>query len=123
MANETQIAANRRNAGRSRGPRTAQGKRRASGNSLRHGLNRRDLSADFLVKLEKLARRIAGNCREAIVLDFARAAARAELELERVRRVKIALIERVGALGRLESPKHFCSLMHEVRWCQAMDLW
>lgn len=38
MATEKQIAANRRNAMRSTGPKTAAGKRRSSQNSLKHGL-------------------------------------------------------------------------------------
>lgn len=37
MASEKQIAANRTNAARSTGPRTASGKARASKNALRHG--------------------------------------------------------------------------------------
>ena len=39
MATERQIAANRRNALHSKGPRSIGGKKRASRNSLRHGFN------------------------------------------------------------------------------------
>ena len=39
MATEKQIAANRRNAARSTGPRTPLGKKRSSMNALRHGLS------------------------------------------------------------------------------------
>jgi hypothetical protein len=123
MASKRQVEANRRNARRSRGPRPAHGKRRASKNALRHGLTSQDSSAAFLAKREKLARRIAGNCQAAIVLEFARAAAEAELKLADVRRARIALIQRVCALGALAPPKHFRSAMQEVRWCQAMDLY
>lgn len=38
MASAKQIAANRRNAARSTGPRTLSGKKRASMNAIRHGL-------------------------------------------------------------------------------------
>src|SRR5258708_36783782 len=38
MASEAQVAANRRNAGRSTGPRTAAGKAAVSRDALRHGL-------------------------------------------------------------------------------------
>jgi hypothetical protein len=123
MASKRQVEANRRNARRSRGPRSAHGKRRASKNALRHGLARQDSSAAVLAKREKLARRIAGNCQATIVLEFARAAAEADLKLADVRRVKIALIQRVCALGALAPPKHFRSAMQEVRWCQATYLW
>jgi hypothetical protein len=123
MASKRQVEANRRNASRSSGPRSPHGKARASRNAFRHGLATRDSSAGFLAKLEKLARRIAGNCQPATVLEFARIAAEAELDFARARRAKAALIERAGALGGLKPPKHFRSLMQEVRWCQAMDLW
>lgn len=38
MTTEPRTSANRRNAAKSTGPRTKEGKRRASGNALRHGL-------------------------------------------------------------------------------------
>ena len=123
MASKRQVEANRRNGRRSSGPRSVHGKGRASRNAFRHGLTTPDSSAGFLAKLEKLARRIAGNCHTPIVLEFARAAAEAELELARVRRVKVALIERARALGGLVPPKHFRSAMQEVRWCIAKDMW
>jgi len=43
MATEKQIAANRRNAGKSTGPKTGAGKNRSRRNSLKHGLLSRDL--------------------------------------------------------------------------------
>jgi hypothetical protein len=43
MASERQIAANRRNAEKSTGPRTDEGKKRASRNSLQHGLRAEEL--------------------------------------------------------------------------------
>src|SRR5437764_10693369 len=111
MATKSQIEANRRNVHQSRGPASTYGKKRASRNALRHGLARKDSSACFLARLEKLASRIAGDCPIPTVLQYARAAAEAELEIGRVRRVKFALIERASALGALVPPKHFLSLM------------
>src|SRR5436189_4656496 len=107
VASEKQIAANRANGRRSSGPRSADGKRRASRNSVRHGLTKRQLSASYLAELDELACRIAGPCANPMVLEFARTAAEAELELARVRRVKAALIERSRVLGGLLPPKHF----------------
>lgn len=56
MATEKQIAANRRNAQRSTGPRTPEGKARSSRNALKHGILSRELtqegeSAEELVDL------------------------------------------------------------------------
>src|SRR3954451_14340225 len=123
MASERQVEANRRNAGRSSGPRSAHGKGRASRNSVRHGLTTRQSSVGYLAELDELACRIAGPCANPIELEFARTAAEAELELARVRRVKAALIERSRVLGGLLPTKHFVSKMQEVRWCQKMYLW
>jgi hypothetical protein len=50
-------------------------------------------------QLDKLVRKIAGDSEDAIVLERARAVAQADLELARVRRAKIALIER-GSIRR-----------------------
>jgi hypothetical protein len=55
--------------------------------------------------VEGLARKIAGDTDNEIILERARAAAYAELDLARVRRVKIALIERMRAFGDLDLPR------------------
>ena len=103
MASERQIAANRRNARNSSGPRTASGKKRASQNAYRHGLTKPVSSAEFAREVELLARQIAGDCDDQITIELARDAAAAELELVRVRAVKVALIERVTAFGRFDA--------------------
>jgi hypothetical protein len=103
MASERQIAANRRNARSSTGPRSSAGKKRASRNAYRHGLTLSITSSAASAKqLEKLARKIAGNTENPILLERARALAQAELDLARVRRTKVALIERVSAFGELD---------------------
>jgi hypothetical protein len=95
MASEQQIAANRRNARKSTGPRSGAGRKRASRNAYRHGLTLNITSTAAVAKqLDNLVREIAGDSEDAIVLERARAIAQAELELARVRRAKIALIER-----------------------------
>jgi hypothetical protein len=123
VASERQIAANRRNAGKSTGPRSGAGKTRASRNARSHGLSLYPSSAAFAKQVEGLARKIAGRSTDAITLEHARVAAEAELELDRVRRVRLALIERTSSLGSLEAPTHFPSADHEVRWLIVMDIW
>lgn len=105
MASERQIAANRRNAQNSTGPRSAAGKRRARRNAYRHGLG----GADPLFgpgeerEFEAFARSIAGDHAGPLALSSARDVARAEFRLARIRRVKVALINRVWTFGSLES--------------------
>jgi hypothetical protein len=123
MASERQIAANRRNARKSSGPRSEPGKKRASQNAFRHGLTVRPSSVEFKRQVEVLARQLAGDTEDKTTLEFARVAAGAELELTRVRQVKAALIERIVAFGGFECPKHFPSDQAAVQWLIAMDEW
>src|SRR5438270_14066608 len=100
MATERQIAANRANANRSTGPRSRAGRKRAAGNATVHGLTANLLSSATLAEqVEKLAREIASSFEDATLLQYARDVARAEIDLARVRRIKVALIERVSAIG------------------------
>ena len=106
MASERQIAANRRNARKSTGPRSGAGRKRASRNAYRHGLTLSITStAAYAKQRDKLARKIAGNTDDAISLECALQIAQAELELARVRRAKVALIERASAFGELDPPQ------------------
>src|SRR5215211_2351709 len=105
MATERQIAANRANASRSTGPRSRAGRKRAAGNAMVHGLAANLISNTALAEqVEKLAREIAGSTDDANLLRHARDAAYAEIDLARVRRTKIALIERAAAIGTLDRP-------------------
>jgi hypothetical protein len=106
MASERQIAANRRNARKSTGPRSGAGKKRSSRNAYRHGLTLSITSTvAFAKQLDKLARKIAGDTEDPILLERARAVAQAELDLARVRRAKVALIERASSFGELDPPR------------------
>jgi hypothetical protein len=58
-------------------------------------------------QVEKLAREIAGSAEDAIPLHYARDAAYAEIDLARVRRIKVALIERASAVGTLDGSPFF----------------
>ena len=88
MASEKQIAANRANALKSTGPRTAAGRARSSRNAYRHGLSR-PVAPDFEV-VESLARILVREAAGEDQLEAARALAVAQLELKRVRAVKVA---------------------------------
>jgi hypothetical protein len=92
MASERQIAANRRNAKKSSGPRSAAGKARSGRNALRHGLTITSgrnpvFQQDVLVLARFLSP--AGDDFD----DAALIAAEAEIDLLRIRRCRAALIE------------------------------
>jgi hypothetical protein len=111
MASERQIAANRRNARKSTGPRSGAGKKRAGRNAYRHGLSLSITSgAAVAQQLDQLAHKIAGGAQDAISLDLARTAAEAVLDLARIRQTKIAMIECVSVFGALEPPPIFSSI-------------
>ena len=121
MATERQIAANRRNAGKSTGPRSRGGKQRARGNAYQHGLTTGLIpSAAFARKIESLARKIAGNTKDEIILGHARSAACAEFDLARVRRVRVALIERAYTIGTLGTSRLFNSAREAERFLGAI---
>jgi hypothetical protein len=123
MASERQIAANRRNASKSAGPRSQAGKSRASRNAYRHGLSRSiSTNTAFAKQVETLAQEIAGDSDDGSVLDCARAVAEAELDLERIRQTKVALIERVRAFGGLERPEICRSVTQIARFLKARGI-
>ena len=120
MASERQIAANRSNARKSTGPRSSAARKRTSRNAYRHGLTSSlTSSAAFAKRLDELARKIAGNSKDDIILELARAAAQSELDLARVRQVKVALIDRVSALGALDTARVAGSL-DEMRYLKSI---
>jgi hypothetical protein len=122
MASERQIATNRRNARKSTGPRSGAGKNRSSRNAYRHGLTLSITStAAFAKQLDKLVREIAGDTNDAIRLERARAVAQAELDLARVRRAKVALIERASAFGELDPLQTFSTVRQIIRVLSALD--
>jgi hypothetical protein len=91
VATEKQIAANRANAKRSTGPKTAAGKRRSSGNAFRHGLSG-PLPDDVatMADIDAIASTFIG-CADAVGADEqeqAAAFARSMIELRRVRQVR-----------------------------------
>lgn len=101
MASKRQIDANRGNASRSTGPKTKAGKQRSSRNALRHGLTSQ-LAAPGSAELEALARLLIDGDADPNCVELARNAARAHLNLVRIREVKSDMLARVNQFGALE---------------------
>jgi hypothetical protein len=121
MATEKQIAANRANARRSTGPRTALGKLKSSRNALRHGLsiplqpNHRG-SEEIYALVQAL---VEGNTSEAKLLA-ASDVALAQLELARVRKTRAALFVDINVgLGDAQSWKRLAALDRYERLAHA----
>jgi hypothetical protein len=96
MASEKQIAANRANAMRSTGPKTAAGRLRSSRNAFRHGLSspaRSDL--EISVKLDAIAHALAGKDAAGDRLISAADFTRAQFELLRIRSTRAELLATV----------------------------
>jgi hypothetical protein len=98
------------------GPCSAPGKKRAGRNAYRHGLSvSLTSSASIAKQVDNLSRKIADGAKNEIVLRYARDAAEAHLELERIRKVRIALVERVLTLGALGPTVRFGSVRKALR--------
>jgi len=96
MASEQKIAANRANAKKSSGPRTAKGKRRSSANAMRHGLATAvNPSFELILRAEQAARALG--LEPATSAQEVKALATAEAELERIRNVRGATLNMLRA--------------------------
>ena len=122
MASERQTAANRQNARTSTGPKTTTGKQRASHNACRYGLSINANAGSNSDPVESLASHIAGNTNDQHVLYHARIAARAHLDLARIRQVKLDIIERVNQFGGLEPAPRFPSVAAEIWYLNKQPL-
>ena len=102
MTSERRRQANCANARASTGPKTAKGKKRSALNARRHGLNVSVLQDPFLgplaeKHLEEVARGFAGPSPSPAVLFYARRAAEAHIDVQRVRACRDRLIEQALA--------------------------
>jgi hypothetical protein len=94
MATQKQITANRANAKRSTGPRTAAGRSKSSHNTYRHGLScQRALDSVGLAMLDSIARALIGNDASDDQVIAAKEIAEAQLELRRIRDVRRGMIQ------------------------------
>jgi hypothetical protein len=86
MVNEARAEANRANARRSTGPKSAPGKARAAQNARRHGLSQ-DILADPVLaqEVEDLAHRIAREAGRPDLIDLSRRLAIAHMDVQRIR--------------------------------------
>ncbi|MCP4989406.1 MAG: hypothetical protein GY928_26110, partial [Colwellia sp.] len=96
MATQKQINANRRNAKKSTGPRTPEGKRRVSKNALKHGFTAADvvLPSEDPAEFERLRDGFveALDPRDEVELALVRQMASAEWRLRRVDRIETATV-------------------------------
>ncbi len=92
MTSAARVAANRRNAGRSSGPRTIRGKARAARNALRHGLAMpQSHDGDFVRRLEALTQAV--RAATGAPRPIAAAIAEARLELLRARQATVEMLK------------------------------
>jgi hypothetical protein len=98
MTTPRQFKANRDNARASTGPRTTAGKARAARNARRHGLSVAIASdPDLAGEAEALARRIVGDGAVPAALAMARVFAEAQIDLDRIRKVRCHILARLVA--------------------------
>ena|SRR5262245_30683402 len=116
MTSERKIAANRLNARKSTGPRTARGKSRASGNAWRHGwsvakIGHSAVSAD----VERMAKAICGEHATPALYEQAVIIAECEIVLLNLRGAGVAAIERSIAGRKLERPNQRSDVLAGTR--------
>jgi hypothetical protein len=93
MSSKRRIAANKRNAEQSRGPRTPAGKARVSQNAKRHGLAVSVLKDPRVsAELDSLARALVESDPDDALFAQARIIAEAQLDLERIQVAKVSLM-------------------------------
>ena len=95
MTSDPEIAANRRNASKSTGPRTWRGKATVSRNAVRHGLASATVDHGHQPEhVERIARLIAGNASNGVRYEQAVIIAESALLISRVRVFRVKAIER-----------------------------
>ena len=98
MTSDRQWRANQANAKASRGPKTKAGKVRSARNALRHGLSIPISKEPSLsIQAEEIALKLAGPDPDETLLDRARAVAEAQVDLNRVRARRNALVAQLLA--------------------------
>jgi hypothetical protein len=103
------LAANRNNARKSTGPRTASGKARTSRNALRHGLASISFAnTEVSPQIERMAKSICDKDATPLLYEQALIIAESEVLLLRVRAARLAMLERMKKAQlspKTETPK------------------
>src|ERR1700758_2347579 len=107
IVTQRRLEANRRNAARSTGPKTPQGKLIARNNALRHGLAQfvsRDPLA--LKAIEASTAILAQGRNDVWYRELARSVAEADAELARIRDVRSQILRSMGDIERANAQAH-----------------
>ena len=106
MTSQRKIQTNRSNAQKSSGPRTTEGKRKASGNSRKHGFTgmkwRQEAGS---AEVERFARALCADQQDPALLDQARIIAEHQLLRRAIRQRKLALIKRQMTPSQIEDER------------------
>jgi hypothetical protein len=101
MTSERKLAANRNNAKRSTGPRTARGKLQVRSNATQHALAANALQDPRLVlQVERLVKAVCGEGKSELQLEQARDIAESQLLLTRARAARFAAMQSLASIMR-----------------------
>ena len=115
MASEKQIEANRRNAKRSTGPKSTNGKAIASRNAFRHGLaSSRIFTVDNLERVGRLAGMISNASAGSFELEQATIIAECQILISLTRAARIELIEKMRTCAAA-SDFNYDQMLNEVK--------
>ena len=115
MTSERKIAANRRNAKRSTGPKSEVGKKRVSQNALQHGLARAiELNSERAAELKALTAAFAADASHPAAINAAQEVAEAELDVRRVRDKRAVLLQRHLADGGVSELEKLSNALADV---------
>jgi hypothetical protein len=100
MSSERRLAANRKNAKRSTGPRTARGKLRVRSNAVQHGLATTALQQTALtIEVRRMAKAICAESKSQLQFDQALSIAESELMLTKVRSTRFGALQFLSSIA------------------------
>jgi hypothetical protein len=99
MTSERRLAANRKNAKRSTGPRTARGKLRVRSNAVQHGLATTALRPALAINIQSMAKAICAESKSRLQFDQALSIAESELMLTKVRSARFGALQFLSSIA------------------------